>query len=480
MNDFESYDDFIDFINPFTPYRPTDRLNIPALVTKDKKNNTYAYIVHLPENIDWNENIYHQAHVTWNQIGGGLTGQGSGTYIKYCWKKEVHDTILSLPTYIKYVTILRVGMNFENSAPKTPISYFHDDIVRWGRGKNDYWIKAHIIAHPDKEAYLHDQHLVLNREWWNKLGSPNLFKLKFTDYERADTNFHDDYTPPWLKPKEYPIIRNFPIEERRLKVFSYNRLPDDIPKKWFELEEIRNGIKFYPFNTESFYSGVARLQKVDLMKDVETIVSPTAGFVTEYLAKMFNIKHIVFYDITKEHLKYKKEIIDLVNDGEELKLWTTMRVNTPLGMVLGGLDSMVSPLDVKREYWNFHGSEQHELLYGKNGELHKNGTIDEQIENLNWVRDNCTIDYVHCNMMEDSYDNFLSHIENKIVLFNISNIYSYIRTHINYRLKHIVNRFDSLETFLQKNTDDYILRGLYPNKTNIQIVRKVKQSEKKK
>ena len=46
------------------------------------------------------------------------------------------------------------------------------------------------MAHPNKKAYLHDQHLVLNREWWNKLGSPNLFKLKFTDYERAvDTNF---------------------------------------------------------------------------------------------------------------------------------------------------------------------------------------------------------------------------------------------------------------------------------------------------
>ena len=38
---------------------------------------------------------------------------------------------------------------------------------------------GHIIAPPDKN--LHDQHLVLNREWWNKLGSPNLFKLKFTD-----------------------------------------------------------------------------------------------------------------------------------------------------------------------------------------------------------------------------------------------------------------------------------------------------------
>ena len=101
MNDFESYDDFIDFINPFTPYKFSKRLNIPALITEDGKDNTYAYIVHLPENIDWNENIYHQAHVTWNQIGGGLTGQGTGNYIKFCWKKEVHDTILSLPSHIK-------------------------------------------------------------------------------------------------------------------------------------------------------------------------------------------------------------------------------------------------------------------------------------------------------------------------------------------------------------------------------------------
>ena len=55
------------------------------------------------------------------------------------------------------------------------------------------------------------------------------------------------------------------------------------------------------------------------MTDVETIVSPTAGLLTEYLTKEFKIKHIVFYDITK-HLEYKREIIDVVNDGEELRL----------------------------------------------------------------------------------------------------------------------------------------------------------------
>ena len=48
----------------------------------------------------------------------------------------------------------------------------------------------HILLHIQiKNQYLHDQHLVLNREWWNKLGSPNLFKLKFTDFERTRYKF---------------------------------------------------------------------------------------------------------------------------------------------------------------------------------------------------------------------------------------------------------------------------------------------------
>ena len=46
-------------------------------------------------------------------------------------------------------------MNFENSASKTPISYFYDDVVRWEKGENDYWIKAHIMA-SNKKAYLHN------------------------------------------------------------------------------------------------------------------------------------------------------------------------------------------------------------------------------------------------------------------------------------------------------------------------------------
>ncbi len=475
MNDFESYDDFCEFINDFAPYRCTERFNIPELVFRSLGicENTYAFICHLPPNIEWNEHIYHQAHVTWNQLSGGLTGTGSGSKVVFCCKSKVHETILNLPTHFKYITILRVGMNFENSANKTPISYFFDDIVRWERGENDYWIKAHIIAKPNENATLHDQHLVLNRKWWNELGSPNLFKLKFTDFERADTNFHDDYTPHWLKPKDYPMIRNFPIHERDIKVFSYNRLPTDIPSKWYKFDEIRNEKKYYPVNTENFGTSLGRIEtklRKSRIDTIDTIVSPTAGFLTEFLAKKFNIKNIVYYDLTQDHLDYKKEITDLVNNEEELKWW----VDSKWEQNVSGSDYWNTNLKIKNDFWYPKGDEQSQLLYGGgkkyiNGELNKNGTIDEQFEALNWVRDNCKIDYVKCDMMgdnykEDNYKVFLPYIRDKNVLFNISNIYSYIRTHINYRFKHIMFRFDSLETFLKNNTKYFILRGVHPNK----------------
>lgn len=440
MDDFKSYDDFIDFINPFTPYR------------KDKAH-PFAYICHLPREVKWNNDVYHQAHVTWNQIGGGLTGQDNGNYVKFCWKEEVHDTILNLPSHIKYVTILRVGMNFASFEKKTPISYFFDDIARWDRGENDYCIKAHIIAKPQQPAKLHDQHLVLNREWWNELGSPDLFNLKFTDYERSETNFHDDYTPHWLKPKDLPIIRNFPTEERKLKVFSYNE--SVIPLKWLEFEKVKNHLKFYPINTETFKSGQGALEHYckEKLSKIETLVTPTSGLNSEYIARKYNIKHIVFYDITEQHLNYKREIINVINSAEELKWWVERKkIEEDFVRIVNA-------------YWYRKDNEEHNVMYGKKGKLHINGTIDEQLENLQWVRENCKIDYVHCDMMEDNYHNFLPYIKDKVVYFNISNIYSYIRTHINYRLKYIINRFYSLETFLKNNTEDFILKGLHPNKT---------------
>ena len=64
-------------------------------------------------------------------------------------------------------------------------------------------------------------------------------------------------------------------------------------------------------NTEAFTSGLARLEtklRKSRIDTIDTIVAPTAGFLTEFLAKKFNIKNIVYYDLTQDHLDYKKEI----------------------------------------------------------------------------------------------------------------------------------------------------------------------------
>ena len=493
MNDFKTYDDFCDFVNRISEQPHYDSgfrhpSKFPEIVFGEKNKgggNNFCHIIHLPRNIVWDWNTHENAHTTWFNTGGGFTGCGSGSQTICCWKDEVHDTILNLPNYIKYVRILRCGMNFAGHEKITPISHFFQDIARWERNENDYWVKGHIIAKPNKPANLHDQDIILNREWWNKLGSPDIFKLKFVDFERADTNFHDDYTPHWLKPKDYPIIRNFPKEERDVKVFSYNRYPNEpvtkktgIPPRYTLYNDIRNENKFYPVNTEnmrSFYN-LLQITKKE-MNGIDVIVSPTAGFITEFLAKVLDIRHIVYYDITDIHIELKKELVELINSADELEWWVKewwkkTNIETA-GVAVTAANWSKPDVMVKTEYWNVNDNEQHELKYGEGGELTiKNGTIDEQLEHLEWARNNCKMDYIKFDLLEDDLEKFSKYIGNKKVLWNTSNIFAFVKTHIVYRLPYIMNRYEYLLNYLNETSKEFIFRGSHLNKVPVLIDRK--------
>ena len=39
-------------------------------------------------------------------------------------------------------------------------------------------------------------------------------------------NYHDDYTPHWITPKDRPTILNFDEDARRIKAFSYNNMEE--------------------------------------------------------------------------------------------------------------------------------------------------------------------------------------------------------------------------------------------------------------
>ena len=489
MNEFESYDDFCKFVNKISIQKRYvsgfRHKKYPEIVFGEKDGgggNIFCHIVHLPKNIKWDWNIHENAHTTWFNTGGGLTGCGSGALTICCWKDEVHDTILNLPSHIKYIRILRCGMNFAGHANKTPMSYFFEDIARWERNENDYWVKGHIIAKPDKPANLHDQDIILNREWWNKLGSPKIFNLRFTDYERADTNFHDDYTPHWLKPKDYPIIRNFSEEERKIKAFSYNRYPNEpvtkktgIPQRYTSFNDVRNSNKYYPVNTETMSTFMGEMKEhKQKLGGFDVIVSPTAGLVTEFLAKELDIKHIVFYDITDIHIELKKQVVELITSADEFEWWVkSWKSKTPIDpsaiehigtrpkIVKDGLGiDVAGPKNIIK-----HPNEQSEQLYGAEGELTiRNGTLEQQLENLEWARNNCRIDYVKFDLLEDHFSEFSKYTDGKKVLWNASNIFSFVKTHIVYRLPQIMTRYNLLQNFLQDSTKGYIFKGAYPNK----------------
>ena len=114
--------------------------------------------------------------------------------------------------------VVSIGMVFDmvghNQGQQiTPITDFYNF------AESGEYIKGHIIAKKRQSAYLHHQHMNVNVDMWKTLGCPPLDE-KWLKYERSDNNFHDDYTPFWLTPRDRPKIINFTIDERRRKSFS--------------------------------------------------------------------------------------------------------------------------------------------------------------------------------------------------------------------------------------------------------------------
>jgi len=105
---------------------------------------------------------------------------------------------------------------------------------------NDFFIMGHILD--KKEAYyeLHDQCYVVNLKYYKDLGFPIVGKSSLGESHtqiaplRSEENFHDDYTPKWVKSGNNEI-------EFRHKLHGWNIL-----KTAFE-----NNLNVIPFN-ESF------------------------------------------------------------------------------------------------------------------------------------------------------------------------------------------------------------------------------------
>ena len=396
--------------------------------TKDvkirKEFSHLLFLVVCPNKIVWDFSVEKQCQTTTFMVSGGPTGASTGHDVQFCYRKEVNKFLKNCSH--THAMIVSIGMVFDmvdtsgSETPTTSITDFYDFV------ESKEYIKGHIMAKKGQSAYLHHQHINLNVDMWKTLGCPPLDE-KWDKYERSDNNYHDDYTPFWLTPKDRPKIQNFTHEERRRKGFSYSR---DYNEAWMYIEDVEDFVEkddfyfsrfltriqesFYMFNTES-------LAKVPEGK-FDLIFSPTAGYSAEAYVDKLNFQgEVIFYDYVQQNIDLKRTIVEMNMSKEELYIF---RGYTDKNLV--------------DNTGNLAATQRTSSM----------GTHEELKEMQARMRDEQEVDYWLMNIIEPDYTRLLNKIRGRNVFFDTSNIFSYHMSHAYYTLADLTDSYERLHEIL--------------------------------
>ena len=396
--------------------------------TKDvkirKEFSHLLFLVVCPNKIVWDFSVEKQCQTTTFMVSGGPTGASTGHDVQFCYRKEVNKFLKNCSH--THAMIVSIGMVFDmvdTSGSETPTTSI-TDFYSFAESKE--YIEGHIIAKKGQSAYLHHQHINLNVDMWKTLGCPPLDE-KWDKYERSDNNYHDDYTPFWLTPKDRPKIQNFTHEERRRKGFSYYR---DYNEAWMYIEDVEDFVEkddfyfsrfltriqesFYMFNTES-------LAKVPEGK-FDLIFSPTAGYSAEAYVDKLNFQgEVIFYDYVQQNIDLKRTIVEMNMSKEELYIF---RGYTDKNLV--------------DNTGNLAATQRTSSM----------GTHEELKEMQARMRDEQEVDYWLMNIIEPDYTRLLNKIRGRNVFFDTSNIFSYHMSHAYYTLADLTDSYERLHEIL--------------------------------
>ena len=399
------------------------------------------FIAVYPDKLKWDFGVEKQTQTTCLQISGGMTGAGTGHDVKLLYQSELYDFLKTCTQ--THAMIVTVGMVFEMTASSTTINEFH----KFSKSKK--FCKAHIMARPNQSAWLHPQHIELNIDKWKKLDCPDLSRKKmWNEYVRAEQNYHDDYTPFWLKPKGIPRIHNFNVEERRNKSFSYGHMKERRLLQNETWEKLRLG-KFNEVDHEDNYFSrlMTRIKSTYYLTNNETpsqrfpekkfniIMCPTAGYTGEIISNNVNFDgEVIFYDYTQQNIDIKQTIVEMNMSKSELKYYITNLPKLGQSVVNANFDAgnFSDDIDYFREL-QLKMLEKYDISY--------------------WVM----------NLIEPDYDKLLKKVKDKIVYFNASNIFSYHISHAMYTLDELIVSYNRLHEILS-NTESYYFRGSTPCK----------------
>ena len=399
------------------------------------------FLVVCPDELEWNFSVEKQCQTTTLMVSGGPTGASTGHDVQFCYRKEVNDFLKNCSH--THAMIVSVGMVFDmvdTSGSETPTTSI-TDFYKFVESKE--YIKGHIIAKKDQSAYLHHQHMNVNVDMWKTLGCPPLDE-KWDKYVRSDNNYHDDYTPFWLTPKDRPKIQNFTNDERRRKSFSYYREQEKIweeikrwsrPKLHMELDsdfdDIEKDFYFSRFITriqESFY--IFNTEAIKELPDIkfDMLFSPTAGYSAEtYVDKLDFQGDVILYDYADENLDIKKMIVDWNMTLEELY------------MLKSGVRTK------KLAHWNLVDNTGN---YAATQRTSSMGTHEELRALQLKMSEEHDIQYWLMNLIEFDPTRLLNAVRGRVVFFDASNIFSYHMSHARYTLPQLIDSYEQLHEIL--------------------------------
>jgi hypothetical protein len=413
--------------------------------TKPKDSLTHLlFLVVYQDKLEWSFAVEKLAQMTTLLMSGGSTGAGTGHNIQHCLKSEVDD-VLKNNVDCTHAMIASVGMIFDMTARPTQIEEFINSSTL------PIYCKAHIIAFPEKKAYLHDQHIELNLTWWRQLNCPPVYG-KFDYVSRSKANWHDDYTPLWIQ-RDDCFIRSFTQSEREHKGYAYPISQERINETSIVWEAIRDGNMewhslvskrdnyfrhLYKRSFQCYYVVNNEFTFIDKIKELglkfDLIYTPAAGYIGEMFANELDFDgKVVFYDYFKENVDAKRITTDMNMTLEEIRQYSRYASHT--FDFSGGNMSSEKAKDYKDEE-----------------------TLLKYQRNLNEV------EYRIMNLMDIDILSLIKDVKDKTVLFNTSNVFGYHMVHAAFTLEQIGIAYNIIRKILIEHTKAVVFRGTNPVK----------------
>ena len=426
---------------------------------KKRSLSNFIFVLVYPDNLKWDFGIEKQTQTTCLHITGGLTGGNNSHKLVFCRLSQVDNILKSRNE--THAMIVTVGMCFDMTNPyHTPITSFFEFC------KTEEYCRAHIIAKPNAAAYLHMQHVEINLTKWREIDCPPIFE-KWKEYERAEDNFHDDYTPSWIIPKDRPKIINFSHYDRKHKAWSYpfdraelqnetwNKIKSqgeiELDDQYFKILYTRVESVFFVENTESFDP----LSKLIPKSNFNLIMNPASGYYGECLVDKLNFDgEIIFYDYNEKNVEIKKNIVDMNMTMEEIIMYN--KNLNPSGRFRPSWPE-------KTQRMNFNTDERLILRSKSFGEFEQLRKLQEKMLQEHKVS------YWHLDILKLD-EEFVQRIKGKRLFINVSNIFPYHMSHLYYTLKELYSSYDNLIDMLNEHTEYYEIVGKTPVKENMEKV----------